>query len=319
MTHPHPIERSGLHPRNIHRERYDFAALQATAPELSPWIKATPIGEPTIDYADPEAVKALNRALLLHHYGIQLWDIPKGYLCPPVPSRADYIHHVADLLAAANGGLVPLGKNVRVLDIGVGANCVFPIIGRHEYGWRFAGADIDPVSVKAAQAIVKHNPSLNGNVEIRHQASKKDIFRGIWGAEERFDLTICNPPFHSSQADADARTRDKLRNLGQGSRDLKRNFGGQNAELFVEGGEQEFVRRIVEQSRSFSKQCLWFTSVVSRVENVRPIEKAIREAGARMTEILTSVQGQKRSRILCWTYLDEPVRYKWAKENWSPR
>lgn len=317
MTSPQHIERSGLHPRNIHRERYDFAALQVTSPELKPWLKETPAGEPTIDYADAEAVKAMNRALLLHHYGIQLWDIPKGYLCPPVPSRADYIHHVADLLAAANGGAVPKGKAVRVLDIGVGANCVFPIIGRHEYGWRLVGADIDPVSVKSAQAIVKHNPSLNGGVEIRLQPSKSDIFRGIWGAEERFDLTICNPPFHSSQADADARTREKLRKLGQGRGELKRNFGGQKAELYVDGGELAFVSRIVAQSKDFAGKCLWFTSVVSRVENLKPIERAIREAGAKATQTLTSVQGQKRSRILAWSYLDEQERKLWAKERWS--
>ena len=42
----------------------------------------------------------LNRAILMHHYGVKSWDIPAGYLCPPIPGRADYIHSVADLLAA---------------------------------------------------------------------------------------------------------------------------------------------------------------------------------------------------------------------------
>jgi 23S rRNA (adenine1618-N6)-methyltransferase len=297
----HTPERIGLHPRNVHRERYDFGALAAASPELSGFLKHSPTAEATIDFADPEAVKALNRALLMLHYGIQLWDIPKGYLCPPIPSRADYIHHVADLLAETNGGVVPTGKQVRVLDIGVGANCVFPIIGHHQYGWRFVGADIDPVSVKSAQAIVKFNPSLKGNVDIRLQPNPKQIFHNVWLPGEQFDLTICNPPFHGSQADADAKTRRKLQNLGQGKGGaVVRNFGGQKAELFVDGGELAFVKAIIAESTDFGGQCKWFTTVVSKSENLAPIYQALKKVGASEVRTLSSVQGQKVSRIVCW-------------------
>ena len=44
-------------------------------------------------------MKALNKALLAHFYAVKHWDIPDGFLCPPVPGRADYVHHLADLLA----------------------------------------------------------------------------------------------------------------------------------------------------------------------------------------------------------------------------
>lgn len=94
----------GLHPRNRHQNRYDFTALQQANPELTAFVRRSPAGEPTIDFADPLAVKALNRALLAHHYQVKNWDIPDGFLCPPVPGRADYIHHLADLLAQSNDG-----------------------------------------------------------------------------------------------------------------------------------------------------------------------------------------------------------------------
>jgi 23S rRNA (adenine1618-N6)-methyltransferase len=314
MANPNNIARTGLHPRNVHRQRYDFAALTAANPELSAFMKQNPAGEATIDFADAAAVKVLNRSLLMLQYGIKLWDIPPGYLCPPIPSRADYIHHVADLLAASNAGKVPEGKSVRVLDIGVGANCVFPIIGRHNYSWTFVGADIDPVSVKSAENIVRFNPSLNGAVEIRLQPVKTDIFRNIWRLDERFDLTICNPPFHNSQADADAKTKRKLLNLGiQKGQQVQRNFGGQKAELFVEGGELAFVKRMVSQSIAFGKNCLWFTSVVSKSENLNPIYMALKHAKAAEVRTLESRQGQKSSRIVCWTFHSTDQQKSWYK------
>ena len=114
----------GLHPRNRHRSRYDMKALCLSCPELQGFIVQTPAGEPSVNFADPLAVKTLNKALLAHFYGVTHWDIPDGFLCPPVPGRADYVHHLADLLADDHDGVVP--KQATVLDIGTGANLIYP-------------------------------------------------------------------------------------------------------------------------------------------------------------------------------------------------
>lgn len=140
-----------MHPRNKHSGRYDFEKLTKASPELARFVSLSPRGESTIDFSDPEAVKALNSALLKHFYGVTKWDIPAGYLCPPIPGRADYMHSIADLLASRNGGVIPRGPSVRVLDIGVGANCIYPIIGHYEYGWEFVGSDVDPVAIASAK------------------------------------------------------------------------------------------------------------------------------------------------------------------------
>ncbi|MCP5854081.1 RlmF-related methyltransferase, partial [Klebsiella pneumoniae] len=84
-------------------------------------------------------------------------DIPADYLCPPIPGRADYIHVAADLLAEDNAGEVPKGAQVRALDIGVGVNCIYPLLGHSDYRWRFLGSDIDPVALASAKAIVQAN------------------------------------------------------------------------------------------------------------------------------------------------------------------
>ncbi len=309
-------EKPDLHPRNLHRGRYDFKALLKASPELETFLKKSPVGDPTIDFADPVAVKALNRALLICYYGIQLWDIPQGYLCPPVPGRADYIHYAADLLSEGSKGVVPTGKQVRVLDIGVGANCIYPIIGSASYGWSFVGIDIDAVSVTTAQNLVGFNPSLKGQVEIRRQTTPTSIFHGIWVQNERFDLVMCNPPFHASKAAADNQTARKLRSLGLPKEvAAARNFGGHSAELYVDGGELAFIKRMVHQSAAYGRQCIWFTTIVSNAENLKPIYKALETLQPYQVKTIDMQQGQKASRIVAWTFMHPKQRAAWVKRH----
>ncbi|WP_337076576.1 23S rRNA (adenine(1618)-N(6))-methyltransferase RlmF [Aeromonas dhakensis] len=302
--------KSGLHPRNRHQAPYDFAALSLRTPELQPFVFVNPYGASTIDFADPAAVKALNKALLALHYGIQHWDLPAGYLCPPIPGRVDYLHRVADLLAES-AGKVPTGKGVRVLDIGVGANCIYPLLGAREYGWRFVGSDIDPVSVKAASLLANNN-GLGSQIECRLQGRAGDIFQGIVAPRERFALTLCNPPFHASLAEASKGTERKLRNLGKEVKDKPvLNFGGQKAELWCEGGEAAFLAAMINQSRAFAEQCLWFSSLVSKKENLPAAKKALTRVGARQVRVLEMAQGNKVSRVLAWTFFDEAGCREW--------
>src|ERR1035437_1265681 len=100
----HPAIKTQLHPRNRHRERYDFTLLCKSYPDLKRYVALNAYNDESIDFSNAEAVKALNKALLKHYYDISFWDIPAGYLCPPIPGRADYIHHIAELLATTNGG-----------------------------------------------------------------------------------------------------------------------------------------------------------------------------------------------------------------------
>ena len=298
-------EKTSMHERNLHRGRYNFKELIHDLPELSAFVSINSYGDASVDFANPDAVKTLNKALLKHFYGISYWDIPKNYLCPPIPGRADYIHYLADLLGIANSGKFPVGKSVRVLDIGTGANCVYPIIGHREYGWSFVGSDIDPVSIQSAQMIVTNNPSLQGAIECRLQPSVKNIFQGIVKSDERFDVTMCNPPFHASAADAQAGTERKRTNLGLKKGDNSTlNFGGQNAELWCEGGEEHFLKTMISESEQCQDQCLWFTSLISKKTTLPAVYSALKQVKALDVKTIEMSQGQKISRFVAWTFLD---------------
>lgn len=307
---------AGLHPRNRHQGQYDFAALIAACPALKPHVKANPYGLPSIDFANPQAVKLLNRALLAQQYGVQQWDIPSGYLCPPIPGRADYIHALADLLAGP-GGTVPRGSQIRLLDIGTGANLVYPLLAHAEYGWDCVGSDIDRPALDNAQAILEANPAFAAHIALRHQTRDDAMFSGIWQKGERFDLTLCNPPFHASRAAAAAGSERKWRNLGKGkqlasARAPALNFGGRDRELCYPGGEVAFVSRMIEDSRRFARQCLWFTSLVSSADSLPALQAALRHAGVKQSQLVAMAQGQKRSRVLVWSFLDQAARQAWV-------
>ncbi|MGI9274437.1 MAG: 23S rRNA (adenine(1618)-N(6))-methyltransferase RlmF [Endozoicomonas sp.] len=320
----HAEKPAGLHPRNIHQGRYDLAELVKSTPALKQFLRNNPRGEQTIDFSDEQAVLCLNQSLLAHHYKVANWQIPPGYLCPPIPGRADYIHCLADLLAGSRQGNTstpPTGSKIRVLDIGTGANCIYPIIGSQSYDWRFTASDIDPVSVKTARLIVSSNASLKKKITVLHQPDSKVVFKNIIRKQDRFDVTLCNPPFHASMAEANAGSQRKWQNLNKdkktGKGAPKLNFGGQKAELWCEGGEILFLKRMINESVAYGGQVLWFTSLVSKGDNVQPLKQQLKKKGAKQIKAIKMAQGQKDSRLIAWSFMAEEQQAQWILERWT--
>ncbi len=307
---PAQPDRKGLHPRNLHRYGYDFPALLNSYPPLAQYVSKNAYGNLSIDFADPLAVKALNAALLKQHYSIVDWDIPEGALCPPIPGRADYIHYIADLLelGAPDANRADASPDITLLDIGTGANGIYPLIACQLYGWQCVGSDINPQSLDNVAAIIAKNPNLQERFTLRTQHDKHHIFEGIIQAGEFFDVSVCNPPFHASQEEALKGSQRKLNNLARNRGDetatsSRLNFGGQAAELWCKGGEQAFLKKMIKESQAFSTQCRWFTSLVSKAENLKPATKLIRKLGAVDVREIEMKQGNKITRILAWTFI----------------
>lgn len=311
------VEKSNLHPRSLHKEPYDFKALIATLPELSQFVGPNKYGNESINFFDPVAVKALNKALLMHFYKISFWDIPKDYLTPPIPSRADYLHYVADLLGAEKKGIIPLGKKIAVLDIGVGANCIYPLVGHQIYGWTFVGSDIDIKALEAASKIIKQNKNLSEVIELRLQKESTAYFNVI-GQQERFDLSICNPPFHSSLEEARAVSTRKIKNLtAKRVKNPILNFGGMSNELWCEGGEKTFLLNMIKESLRYRSACFWFTTIVSKETLLQQCYSALKKTGALEVRTIPMGTGNKKSRILAWTYLSPKQQKEWMLSKWE--
>lgn len=317
-TEKNSKEKTRLHARNKNRERYDLEALIKVTPELAEHVRPNKYGDKSVDFTKPIAVRLLNKALLNHYYGIKHWEFPSENLCPPIPGRADYLHYMADLLSENNFGNIPTGDKITCLDIGVGASCIYPIIGVTEYGWNFIGSDIDPKSIESAKKIVAANPSLQNKIDCKLQESKKDFFYGILDKEDKVDLSICNPPFHSSSEEAQKGTRRKVKNLsGEKMKNPTLNFAGIKNELIYKGGEHTFIHDMIKESKKFAKNCFWFSTLVSKQSNLKGIYKSLNKLEANQIKTIPMGTGNKSSRIVAWTFLSKEEQKEWREKRFN--
>jgi len=285
-----------FHQKNKHKSGYDLDALCETYPNLKPFVFENQYQSKTIDFANPKAVKALNTGLLYTHYSINFWEFPDSNLCPPIPGRVDYIHHVADLLKSSK-----TLDNINVLDIGTGASCIYPILGQAEYNWKFVATDIDKNSLEYAQNIINKN-ELNNVIELRFQKDVSQILKGVLNEEDRFSVSICNPPFYKSETEALEATTRKLQGLNRESHKVVRNFSGTQNELWYKGGEKAFIHNYLYESSLFKTQCLWFTTLVSKKDLVKGMYTSLKKLGATDIKTINMGQGNKVSRIVAWTF-----------------
>ena len=278
---------------------YDFEALQRTVPELRGHLVKTPDGRTSLDFANAEAVRLLNKALLLSDYGLDFWDLPPGKLCPGVPGRLAYVHALAKLIAERTTS----GKKVVGLDVGTGASLIYPILGVSAYKWRFVASEVDQTALRAARAIVEFNPSLRGKVDVRQQARPAAIFEGIVRKNEHFAFTMCNPPFFTSAQEAERAARAKWAKLGRGKQESSAlNFGGAAHELWTPGGEPAFLRRMISESAVIAPQVGWFTTLVSQRGYLKAATAQLRKLRAREHRIIELQSGNKRRRVLAWRF-----------------
>lgn len=315
-----PSKNQPFHPANRHQGNYDFAHLTEVSADLLDYISLNDHGNTSIDFTDPTAVKALNAAILKAYYKIVDWNIPQGQLCPAIPGRADYVHYLADLLRVSNQGKLPKKHRLTVLDIGTGASGIYPLLGVADYGWTFVATDINPASLANIQNILAANPTFAAQITLRLQPDEKAIFRHIVTDDDWFDISMCNPPFHASLAEAQSGTQRKWNNLGKAQSTKNQapllNFGGQGAELWCPGGELAFIERMILESVAISGRCFWFSCLVSKSANLVPLKALLKRVHVQDLREIDMAQGNKQSRFLAWTFLTPTQQTAWKKLRW---
>lgn len=273
---------------------YNFKELCNSNPLLKEFVFVNKYHKETIDFANPKAVKNLNRALLFSNHKLKYWDFPDSNLCPAVPGRLEYIYQLEALLKASS-----ITKDIKILDIGTGASCIYPILGNSVYNWHFVASDIDLNTLKSAQKIIDKN-NLKTSIILRQQLDKTHILNGILKESDHFSASMCNPPFYHSKEDADRSHARKLKGLKIKSN--IRNFGGIQNELYYTGGEKAFIHNYLYQSSLFKTKCHWFTSLVSKKENLKSIYASLDKLEAVQVKTIPMKLGNKITRIVAWTF-----------------
>ncbi|MCL4162405.1 UNVERIFIED_CONTAM: hypothetical protein GTU68_002531 [Idotea baltica] len=284
------MKAKNLHPKNKFNKGYNFDELIKNNQALQPFVFQNQFGTTTIDFSNQNAVKEINKALLFSYDKISIWHFPDENLCPPIPGRLDYILHLSDLLSSE--------ENISILDIGTGATCIYPLLGVAEFNWSFVATDIELNSLDTAQDIIDDN-NLDANIKLRQQFNEQHILKGILEKGDAFTATMCNPPFYKSAEEARGANRRKTRNLGNNA---VRNFSGSNNELWYVGGEKAFLHNYLYESSLHKKVSIWFTSLVSKKENVASLETSAKKLGVLEFKVIPLNQGNKVTRIVCWQF-----------------
>lgn len=283
-----------MHDNNLHKHGYDLELLSESFPALKSHFITKEDGLISIDFSNAASVVALNSALLKTHYGVSDWILPDDYLSPPIPSRVDYILHLADLVGK---------KNITGLDIGTGANMIYPILGTAIFNWKMVGSEVDEDSYTYAQALQEKitfpKSRKISNIKLRLQEDRGSILKNIIKPQELYDFTMCNPPFYGSEDEALKANVRKNKNLGNTAND--RNFAGKSHELWCNGGEALFIKRLIKESADFKSQVGWFTSLVSRKENLPKLEKQLSKMKA-IYKVIPMNSGNKKTRFIAWKF-----------------
>ena len=81
------------------------------------------------------------------------------------------------------------------------------------------------------------------------------------------------------------------------------------------GGEIGFITQMIYESVKYPFQCFWFTTLVSKKDNLKTIYRTLNKVGAVTIKTIEMAQGQKRSRFVAWTFLSALQQKEWDFSN----
>ncbi|XP_038886851.1 U6 small nuclear RNA (adenine-(43)-N(6))-methyltransferase isoform X1 [Benincasa hispida] len=331
-------EAATIHPRNKYAENPpDFALLASLYPSFQPFVFLHP--RPRIDWTDFNATRELTRVLLLHDHALHWW-IPDGQLCPTVPNRSNYIHWLEDLLSSD----IVAKKNsdsgpVRGLDIGTGANCIYPLLGASLLGWSFVGTDVTDVALEWAERNVKSNPHVSELIEIRkvddisddlstelHNSVAVDSEFKILNEKDGMEVA---PPLPSSLSKETVHLEKRyhgppillgvvkdgeefdfcmcnppfFESMDEAGLNPKTSCGGTPQEMVCPGGERAFISRMIEDSIVLRQTFRWYTSMIGKKSNLSFLISKLWKVGVTVVKTTEFVQGQICRWGLAWSFM----------------
>ncbi|XP_052612026.1 LOW QUALITY PROTEIN: RNA N6-adenosine-methyltransferase METTL16 [Peromyscus californicus insignis] len=286
-----------MHARNRYKDKPpDFAYLASKYPDFKQHIQINLNGRVSLNFKDPEAVRALTCTLLREDFGLSI-DIPLERLIPTVPLRLNYIHWVEDLIGHQDSDKSTLRRGI---DIGTGASCIYPLLGATLNGWYFLATEVDDMCFNYAKKNVEQN-NLSDLIKVVKVPQKTLLMDALKEESEIiYDFCMCNPPFFANQLEAQ----------GVNSRNSRRpppssvNTGG-ITEIMAEGGELEFVKRIIHDSLQLKKRLRWYSCMLGKKCSLAPLKEELRIQGVPKVTFTEFCQGRTMRWALAWSFYDD--------------
>ncbi|KRX68248.1 Methyltransferase-like protein 16, partial [Trichinella sp. T9] len=312
-----------MHPRNFYRNNPpNFAELALQYPDFRQHCAIDIYGKVNFNFKNPDAIRALTNVLLKKDFGLSI-EIPPDSLVPRIPGRLNYIHWLQDLAASHFPD-----ESVRCIDIGSGASCIYPLLGAKVCGWKFIAVEKLPDAIECARKnVMKNNlQNLISVVEVDGPINLYNVVEQL-GAEMICSFCMCNPPFFDSQR------KEGPGNLSFPSRRPAPHSCtvGRHEEMFADGGEVHFVKRIINDSERLRKRvryhkiflllyiftkhnhitfCLFFfgiyTTMLGKKRSLSIVKSMLRNINVTSMCETVFCQGKTQRWAVAWTF-DETI------------
>ncbi|KAK8810715.1 hypothetical protein WA158_007290 [Blastocystis sp. Blastoise] len=262
----------------------DFKLLAKEFPSFAHYIQNNDDGTSYIDWKDPYASLELTKVLLKKDFDLD-WEIPIDRLCPGITGRINYLNWIHDLLNYSK----KMDNEIKGIDIGIGASCIYPLLGNKIYTWNFLGSDIDDISIQYAKENVKRN-HLENFIQIVKQENSDCIFKNILenNKEIHYDFSMCNPPFFIHQDEACTNPSTCCM--------------GTSNELITKGGEEQFIVRYIDESILYKDQIDWFTCLIGKKKTLKTILKYLQTKEIKNICSTTFYQGKTSRWGIAWSF-----------------
>ena len=270
----------------------DFSLLIKKFPELTKYtLLKNEDGEYSFNWSDNKLSLLITKCILDFYFKIKYYSIPNNFLIPPVPSRLNYINLIKTLLISFNILTSKEENEIIGIDIGTGANLIYPLLGYSLYKWKFICSEINNEAFENSIKIIKEN-KLEEYIKLIKQKYKNYIFVGIINREKKYTFSICNPPYYDYEDEI--KKEDKNKNC-------EYNFD----EIYYKNGEVGFFNKYFQESLCYSKNIFLFTYLIGKKSNAEKIYDQISEdKNIRYCDMKKIKTGNNIRYIIFWTFFN---------------
>ncbi|KAK6191421.1 hypothetical protein SNE40_003115 [Patella caerulea] len=285
-----------MHPRNHYRNnKPDFSQLALKYPEFADHSTQDLNGKVCLDFKKANSVRILTQTLLKEDFDLNV-ELPDDRLTPTLSSRLNYIHWIEDIFGDSY-------KELRGIDIGTGASCIYPILGCKINNWSFLATDVNEKNLEYANKNVKGN-NMQTKIQVVKVEEGTCIPQFVLSSDQSYDFVMCNPPFFADHMEAQAITTTRKVDRP----DPPSMSTAEDCESIVPGGEAQFIKQMIQDSFQLKEKIRVFTSMVGKKINVSVIKEELKRRQISNFSTTEFCQGKTMRWGIAWTF-DTTIKF----------
>ncbi|CAF0871415.1 unnamed protein product [Adineta steineri] len=282
-----------MHVRNRYRTNPpNFKQLADKYPTLKSFLIEKNNGDVTFDFRDSNSVRALTIAVAKEDFNLDL-ELSLDRLIPRIPQKLNYLHWIEDLIECKNDAIG--------IDIGSGCSCIHALLAlRLNPQWTMYVSEIDPFNYRMAIKNVEQN-QLQDQIHVI-QTDISALFDGVIDRTKHYDFLMCNPPFFTDTLESQGLTHTRKSTRPSAN---SINTAANIESIYDQGGEVEFVKRMIDESRTYTTNVRIFTSQLGKKSSLDQIQIYLKDINHIDTEFC---QGNTMRWAIAWTF-DETYHF----------